>query len=155
MEALAGDGSGVLPQYDAAILSAATGMFPRLPTQLQVHSATDTAINVASCIDPSVHDQARAGLEVKGLIRFEACVQVVEKGCGGDLRGRRVARACSSSVGRGRIDRHAGVVDEAHGGFAVGSKPRERVEGCGFLARMQQLAALEDRLGGVATVEGG
>jgi hypothetical protein len=37
----------------------------------------------------------------------------------------------------------------------VGSKPREQVEGCGFLARMQQLGALEGRLGGVATVEGG
>lgn len=96
-------------------------MFPRFSPQFQVDGAADAAVNVAPGIDPCVHNQARARLEVEWLVSPEACVQAVEQGGGGHLRGG-VARTVGGIRGC-RVDGHARVVDETHGRGGLGWKP--------------------------------
>mgnify|MGYP003624112732 CR=1 FL=1 len=103
----------LLRQYNAAVLGSSTGMFPRLSSQLEVHGAADAFVDDGFCIDPCVYDEAGAGLEAVCLALLVRRVEVVEQRRGGDLCGR-MART-RSLCRRSRVDRHARVVDEAHG----------------------------------------
>jgi len=57
------DGRYIRKDY-AAILCSSAGVFPRLSPQLEVYCAANAIVNDALRIDPRVHDEAGAGLEV-------------------------------------------------------------------------------------------
>jgi hypothetical protein len=104
---------GDLPQHNAAILSAAASMLPCLSSQLKIDCATDAFVDDRLCVDPCVYNQAGAGFEVVCLAVLVRGIEVVEQRRGGHLC--RLVAGARCLCGRGRVDRHARVVDETHG----------------------------------------
>ena len=89
-------------------------MLPSFATQLHVYRAPKPVVYQRPGIDPCVDDQTRARLERVVLAHRIRRMQGIEQRRNGDL-GRRIPRT-RAHVRRGRVDGHAGVVDETHGG---------------------------------------
>lgn len=88
-------------------------MFPCFPSQLGVDGTADAAIRLGAGGKPCVDGKTRAGLEGVGLVVSVAGVEGIEKGSRRHLGIRVVA---TGRRGDSRVDGHAGVVDETHGG---------------------------------------
>jgi hypothetical protein len=80
-----GSAAQSIRQDDAAILSSPAGMFPSLPSQLQVYSAANAVVDDRFGVDPGVDDQTSAGLEAVRLALAVRGIKVVEQSRGGDL----------------------------------------------------------------------